>query len=326
MIDIFNPVKSVIADGLEGKMLLIYGSNSLGKTYQACRLPSPFVIATEYGLNGVAGIPFANITKWSDFCSVVSQFENPKAKEVYKTIIIDEVYASALYCQDYICNNIGNGAMTLSDAPDTKHNLYQAYEKEYCKQINKLASLGFTIVFIAHEQSDSKTGFITPKGDKRSINPIIDKCDYTIYLTSNGVDSEGKVIKSSAYLAATNQFFARSRFTDTPTYIKEFTAENLTAAIQKGVDAERAKNPNSVVSFAEQQEQKESTETKLDFETLIKEFNTLAAALVEKDEKKYPPLIVQTTEKYLGVGAKVNNCNANQVEAISLILNDLKQL
>lgn len=28
-IDIFNPSRSVIADGLEGKVLLIYGSNNL---------------------------------------------------------------------------------------------------------------------------------------------------------------------------------------------------------------------------------------------------------------------------------------------------------
>lgn len=325
MIDIFNPTKSVIADGLEGKMLLIYGANSLGKTYQACRLPKPFVIATEYGLNGISGVPYANVTKWAEFKQIVQQFEKPKAKEVYNTIIIDEVYASALYCQDYVCNTFGNGALTLADG-DGKHNLYQAYEKEYFKQINKLAALGFTIVFIAHAQEDTQTHYITPKGDKRSINPIIDKCDYTIYLQSNGIDADGEVIKSSAYLAATDSFFARSRFTGTPTMIKEFTAENLTAAIQKGIDAEREKNADSVVSFAEQKEQKESTELKLDFNSLMDEFNSITKELVDKDEKKYPPLIVQITERYLGPGAKVNNCNANQSEAISLIIEDLKKL
>ena len=49
--------------------------------------------------------------------------------------------------------------------------------------------------------------------------------------------------------------------------------------------------------------------------------------LYENVDYEYANAIVRVNaEKYLGVGAKVNNCNANQVEAISLILNDLKQL
>ena len=51
-IDIFNVSKSVIANGLEGKVILIYGGNNLGKSAQATRFPKPFVIACEMGLNG----------------------------------------------------------------------------------------------------------------------------------------------------------------------------------------------------------------------------------------------------------------------------------
>ena len=127
-LDIFKPSISAIADGLEGKVILIYGKNNLGKTYQAVRFPKPFVIACEVGLNGIDGVPYVPVNKWSDFKNIVRQFTNPqtkeKAKEQYSTIIIDEVYASSLYAQDFVCATYGDGALTLADG-DSKHNLYQ---------------------------------------------------------------------------------------------------------------------------------------------------------------------------------------------------------
>ena len=132
VLDIFKPQISVIADGLAGKVILIYGSNNLGKSLQATKFPKPFVIACEMGLNGISGVPYAPVTRWSDFKSIVKQFTGntkEKAKELYSTIIIDEVYASSIYCQDYVCQTYGNGALTMADG-DSKHNLYQLYEKD----------------------------------------------------------------------------------------------------------------------------------------------------------------------------------------------------
>ena len=322
-LDIFNAQKSVIANGLEGKVILIYGGNNLGKSAQATRFPKPFVIAAEMGLNGIDGIPYAPVTRWSDFKTLVRQFTGPtkdKARELYSTIIIDEVYATSIYCQDYVCSTFGDGALTMADG-DSRHNLYQLYEKEYFRQINTLTNAGYTIVFIAHAQQDSQTKFITPKGDKRCMNPIIDKCDYVVYLKSNGVDAEGHVIKSSAYLAQTNEFFA---------------TENLSAAIQEGIDKKRELDNAVVTSFEEQQ--KMNTVAELDFPSLVTEFNNIIANIegstdinetteAGKHFKNYwAPKIVQITEKYLGKGGRVGNCNENQVEAISLIVADLKEL
>lgn len=337
-IDIFSAPKSVIANGLEGKVILIYGGNNLGKSYQATRFPKPFVIACEMGLNGIDGVAYAPVTRWADFKSIVRQFTGPtkdKAKELYSTIIVDEVYASSIYCQDYVCSTYGDGALTMADG-DGKHNLYQLYEKEYFRQINLLVSAGYTVVFIAHAQMDSNTKFITPKGDKRCMNPIIDKCDYVVYLKSNGVDADGHVIKSSGYLAQTNEFFARARIEYTPTFIKEFTAENLASAIQEGIDKKREIDHSVVTSFSEQQ--KLNTVKELDFDELRTEFNNLVKnipgssdidAVTEEGFKfktYWAPKIIQITEKYLGKGAKVAQCNENQVEALSLIVDEVSDL
>ena len=336
VLDIFKPQVSVIADGLAGKVILIYGSNNLGKSLQATKFPKPFVIACEMGLNGISGVPYAPVTRWSDFKSIVKQFTGntkEKAKELYSTIIIDEVYASSIYCQDYVCQTYGNGALTMADG-DSKHNLYQLYEKEYFRQVNLLVSAGYTVVFIAHQQVNTQNGFISPKGDKRCINPIVDKCDYVVYLKSNGVDSDGNVIKSSAYLAETNEFFARSRIEYTPTYLKEFTAENLEAAIKEGIRKKAEIEGAKIVTFEEQQAQ--NTVDELDFNALLVEFNELIASLPgygksddTEDGMKFKtfwtPIIIKITESYLGKGGKVSNCTENQVEALSLIVKDLKE-
>lgn len=336
--DIFNAPKSVIANGLEGKIILIYGSNSLGKTTQAVRFPKPFVMACEWGMNGIDGIPYAPITRWSEFKSIIKQFtgsQKAKAKELYETIIVDEVYASSIYCQDYVCSTYGDGALTLADG-DSKHNLYQAYEKEYFRQINLLVNSGYTVVFIAHQQVNTQTGYISPKGDKRCMNPIIDKCDYVVYLKSNGVDENGRVVKSSGFLAETKEFFARARIEYTPTFLREFSAESLTEAIQIGIQKKKELDNATVTTFDEQQKLNEVKE--LDFKTLMSEFEQMVGGIAgSKDtigatpeglnfKRNIAPQISKICENYLGKGKKISNCTEHQVEALSLINEDLKEL
>ena len=126
-LDIFAPQKSVIAEGLEGKIILIYGSNNLGKTAQAVKFPKPLVLAAENGLNGIDNVPYLPITRWSDFKTAIKQLTGTtkdKARAMYDTIIIDEVYATSLYAQDYVCQTYGDGALTMADG-DSRHNLYQ---------------------------------------------------------------------------------------------------------------------------------------------------------------------------------------------------------
>lgn len=130
-IDIFNPQKTVIAKGLTGKSMLWAGANGVGKTAQAVRMPKPFVIATESGLNATSGVPYARVTSWADMKKLIKQFTSKstvaRAREMYDTIIIDELYAAALLCQEYIQTVIGKGALTLGDTVEGgKINLYQA--------------------------------------------------------------------------------------------------------------------------------------------------------------------------------------------------------
>lgn len=318
--DIFNPQVSVVAAGLEGKTIFIYGGNNLGKTYVSTHLNKPFVIACESGLNALSGVKYNRANSWADVKKLVNQLTGKntvdKARELYSTIIIDEVYASSLFCQDYVCQVHGDGALTLGDNNDPRKNLYQIYEKEYFKVINQLLSCDYTVVFIGHAQE--KDGYISPKGDKRCLNPIIDNSDFVIYLTSNGVNEEGKVNLSSAHFAETESFFARSRFTECATSITPFTAENLEKVIKEAVEAEAEKTGISAVSYEEQKAQ--NTTVAEDFETVMSKVTEIGNLFVETEHTEE---LVDIIEGVLGKGKKVAECTKKQLPALSIILDEL---
>lgn len=320
VLDIFNPQKTVVASGLEGKSFLVYGGNSVGKTSQAVRMSKPFVIATESGLNATVGVPYARVTSWADFKKIVNQFTKKttvaKAREMYDTIIIDEVYASSILCQDYVIATYGEGALSLGDSQG-KVNLYQMYEKEYFKMINLLLSCDYTVVFIGHAQE--KDGKMTPKGDKRCIDPIKDFADYIIYVESNGVDENGKVIPSSAYLAETDRFFARSRFETTPTYLPEWSVEALTEAVNIGIQDLVAQHDTTAVTYDEQKAQ--NTPEVYDYDKVMAEIQECGQKMAEAG---YMEELTEIVENTLGVGKKVTECSKKQIEAMVIILGDLK--
>lgn len=322
-VDIFNPQTSVLAAGLEGKTILLYGGNNVGKSYVAARLPKPYFLACESGLNAQAGVRYNKISNWADFRKVVRQFTSAatvdKAREMYDTIVIDEVYASSIMCQDFVLSTYGDGALTLADG-DGKHNLYQIYEKEYFRMINLLLSRDYTVVFIGHAQQDSKTKFISPKGDKRCINPIIDNCDFVFFINSNGVNEKGEVIKSSAYCYENSNFFARSRFECCNPIIQEFTAENLINTIKEAVIKQAEKDGAQVVSYKEQREQN-TTETE-DFDTVMNEIQELGNKFVEAERVEE---LTEIIEGVLGPGGKVSNCTKKQLSAVIIIRDEMKQ-
>lgn len=326
-IDIFKPQVSKISKGLTGKVMLWYGPNSVGKTYNAVRMDKPLILACENGLNAQANVKHFVVPNWRTFTEIVtgltSEKNVKKAREEYHTIIIDEVYASALFCQKFVCDTYGEGCISLGANPDSRVNLYQVYERLYWEQINKLANSGYTVVFIGHAVADQKTGFITPKGDKRMLNPIMDNSDFVLYLDPMGVDSDGKVIKSTAYTATTSRFFARSRFDSMVTSIPEFTVEKLEKAINDAIESEGLNAGVETVTFEEKKIEDNKYVEDLDYDTLMAEINNICTALVNENRVAE---IQSIADDVLGVGKRISECTPKQTEALADILDRLKEL
>ncbi|XOT29371.1 ATP-binding protein [Bacillus subtilis subsp. subtilis] len=318
-IDIFNPQVSVVAKGLEGKVITIYGSNNLGKTKQSTRMKKPLYLPFEKGLNAIAGVQFMPINSWADFKKVNKQLTKnaEKAKEMYQTIIVDEVDAFAKYATRYVCEQYD--VERIKDGNDG-FGLWKEYETEVWEEINKLIGVGFTVIFIAHAAEDKK-GKVYPKGDKRVLAPVIDNSDIVLYLSSNGVDEDRKVIKSSAWLAETDEHFARSRFDYIDTYLPEFTAESLEKAIIEAV--ERQEEAEGIVAVTYEEQKQNNASEELDYDSLMEQIKEVGIKLNGEGRLEE---VNEITEKHLGKGVKVTECSRKQVNVMSVILDDLKDL
>ena len=159
-----------------------------------------------------------------------------------------------------------------------------------------------------------------PKGDKRSVDPVKDFVDYVIYLRSNGVDDEGNVIPSSAYLAETNEFFARSRFDTTPTYLPVWSAEALEEAVNMGIEGKEKESGIKAVSYAEQKAQ--NTSVTYSYDEVMDKLQGVGQkfAVAGKMEE-----LTEIVEETLGRGKKVSECTKKQLDAMLIILDNLQE-
>ena len=90
-IDIFSLQPSVISRDLKGKYILLYGAPKVGKTSFAVQAPRALVCAFEKGTNALSNVKAQPISKWVDFKKILSQLRQPRAKEIYDTVVIDTV-------------------------------------------------------------------------------------------------------------------------------------------------------------------------------------------------------------------------------------------
>lgn len=317
-IDIFAPQDTNMVGGLEGQKILIYGGNDTGKTYQSTRLPAPMLLMSEAGGNARKVIKFP-INEWNDFTQIVDQLVKSysKAKESFQTIIIDTDEALVAINEDGIAKQYGVAEVGMvQEAAKGNPNGYAVSRSRFKNQINRLARQGYTVVFISHEMLDDTAGSptygkIIPYGsnkEKGSTKFIRDLCDFVIYTYANGVDSEtGKTIYSSAICKETDKVFARSRYPMMQTYIKEFTAENLTQAIEDAIAKTAEDEGAGLVSF------KDVTVigdyTKEDYIQLLQPY-------VEKLFKLYPDYVLEQVEMQLGSGAKITEATEEQVSEL----------
>lgn len=320
-LDIFNPTVSVVAKGLEGKVILLVGSNSVGKTRQATRMKKPFVLAFEKGINAISGVPYANIEKWSDFKKVNRQLtgkDKDKARETYDTIIFDTVDAAALMNEKYVAGQ--HGATDIASG-NGGFGLWKQLEAEFYEQIALLTGAGYTVVFIGHVERDKDTEQMIPKGDKRSMGIVRDIADIVVYLESNGVDEEGNVIKSTGYVRETPEYFARSRFDLMPNVIDPFTAENLEEAIRIGIEREEEAG-GTTVSYDEFVEQ--NTGETLVFSELKERIVKMGQAFNEIGEVDiYTQALADTFNS--GEFMHTDDLSEKQVEAMSVFIDEMTE-
>lgn len=332
-LDIFAPNVSTVSRGIEGKIILIHSNErKLGKTAQSVRFPKPYYLRFEQGINAISGLAYAPLTKWSDFKKIRKQLTNPKtidkAKELYQTIIIDTTDVAIKWCEKYVCGM--QGVERLNDG-NNGYGLWKEYENEWFSEFNALLNAGYTVVFIAHSEvrkmkhpkTKEEYEQFYPKGDKRTIDMIIDAADIIGYVKSNGFDDDGNVQMSSIYFASCPEFLAGTRFAYMPSEINPFTAENVQQALVEAIAKEEEES--GVVGVDYDTFKRNSTPKEISYDEAIEKAKPLFKEILARDKMNGTTFATDIVEKYLGEGAKISQTTEKQIEQILMIIQEFEE-
>lgn len=207
-------------------------------------------------------------------------------------------------------------------------------EKEFDEALRSIVQMDYGLVLISHatdktftNENGTEYNQIVPTLDKRGTRIVSRMADIIGY--SRVVEDEEGNTSTKLFMRGTPRFMAGSRFKYTPDYI-DFNYNNLVNAIADAIDKQMKED--GAEFFTEQRNNLyEETTQELDFDELMEEFNAIVNGIIDNaDETKFrefwQPRIVQITDKYLGRGQKVSQCSREQTEALSLIVDDLKEL
>ena len=337
VIDIFNVQPHQVSRDMRGYSVFLYGGWKTGKTTTAVKFPKHFLLAFEKGYSAIPGAMAQPINSWSEFRQVLRQLKDDKAKEMFETIIIDTADIAYDYCTKYICSN--NNVDAVGDIPYGKG--YGLVEKEFDECLRQIVQLGYGLVIISHEtdktfknENGTEYNKIVPTLDKRANNVLARMCDIIGYTRS--IPDESGHERVVMFMRGTSRYEAGSRFKYTPDYI-DLSYENLVKAIGDAIDRQMAED--GAEFFTDKRENLHiDTTSSLDFDELMAEFGNIIAnipgstdSLGETDAGKkfaeyWQPRITQCIEKYLGKGKKIKDATRDQVEAIDLIVTDLRDL
>lgn len=336
----FKIRKTRVVKGVEGKMMLIH-SNSVkcGKTTVGSQMPKPLYLELENGANAIDGLDAWTLDSWTDLKKAIKMLTSKKPQKIeidgeekeivmrdnYTTIIFDTFDVAIRWCSKYVCQQYG--VSRLKDGNDG-YGLWSEYATEWFDTINPLLKSGYFIYGISHSEirkiKDGRTGEevekYAPKGDKRTIDLIIEAVDFIGYVKSQGVDENGNVIPSSVYFAETDEYFAGTRFEYMPTEIEVFSAQNIQDAIKKAVEMKEQETGNKAISFETANSSKAKKEKTYD------ELLSDIKPYVQKLSKTRIQDVQDIIEKYLGVGVKVSEATKKQTPQLEMILFDLEQL
>ena len=337
-IDIFAVHPHQVSRDMRGYSVFLYGGWKTGKTTTAVKFPKHFLLAFEKGYSAIPGAMAQPINSWSEFKQVLRQLKDDKAKAMFETIIVDTGDIAYDYCVKYICAN--NGVDAVGDIPYGKG--YGLVEKEFDESLRQIVQMGYGLVVISHEtdktfKNENGTEFnkIVPTLDKRANNVLARMCDIIGYTRSVPDEVTGKE-KVVMFMRGTSRFEAGSRFKYTPDFI-DLSYDNLVKAIGDALDKQMEEDGAEL--FTKERENVHlDTTSDLDFDTLVKEFNDMVANIPgssdmtaetedgQKFKEYWQPRISQIIEKYLGKGHRMKDATRDQIEAVSLVVYDMREL
>ncbi len=312
-----------ISRDLREKIVVIYGEPKVGKTTIASQFPKALLLAFEKGYNALSGVMAQNVTKWSEFKKVLKQLENKAVQEKFETIIVDTADLAYASCEKFIIQR--EGVDKIGDIPYGAG--YKMVRDEFDTSLRSIPMMNYGLVMISHAQIATVTmedgteySKTMPTLAKQPRGVVLSMADIIGYAKS--VEREGES-KTVLFLRGTPQFEAGSRFKHTPPVIK-FEYEALVKAIADAIEKEEQDKGQTTIVETSGNAYKEE---QLSFDDLKTEIKDLTSQLVEaKGADVAKKAMKDLVELHLGKGRTLKDVTESQVEQLSLVAYDLKQM
>jgi len=249
-VDIFNIQENTISRDLKGRFLCIYGAEKVGKSTFGARLPRPLFCNFEVGTNYLPVKP-VNIDKWSTFKQVLRQLADPRAKEMYDTVVIDTVSEAWSACEKFICTQ--NGVQKLGDIPWGQG--YSGCKTEFESALRSITMLGFGLCCICHAEkknipgpNDTVIETVQPAMPSRAADIVNRMVDIIAYIDQR-FDENGESVRRFI-TRRSPRVLAGSRLPYLDPVIP-FSYEDLIAAIGRAIDKQEEIDKIKVVDHKE---------------------------------------------------------------------------
>lgn len=281
------------------------------------------ILSFEDGTRAMSGAYAQIMQSWGDVRTIARLAKDPKFKERYKAIAVDTIDVAATLCEKWVCSQ--HGVEKLGDIPWGQG--YTLLKKEIETIFRELALQGYSILFISHDKEKTIT---RPDGTEYTkIVPTIS--DSVNNIIKNMADIIGygcvdwRTGERVMYLRSNDGTIdCGTRFP----YMAEkipFSYQSLVDALNEAIDKEAEMNGANAIT--NQKVVREEAVT-YNFDEIMEDFNVIIKTLSKETNftEFWAPRITEITDKILGKGKKVSQCSREQVELLSLIVDELKAM
>ena len=312
-----------VSRDLSGYITYLYGPGKIGKTTFGSQMPKPLLLAFEKGYNAIPNIQAADVSTWSEMKQILRQLKRPEVKQRYQSIIVDTIDIAAAACEKYIIDQ--NNVDTLNQIPYGQG--WVQVKRELESTFRAVTQLGYAVLFISHDkdktfkrQDGTEYNQIVPtlsNSYNEIIKNMVDIYGYAHLVIKEGVPNRALTLRS---LDGTVDCGSRFRYMQPEI---SFSYNSLVDSLNQSIDkeAERAGK-----EFITNERNTSTSYEELDFDALYKECSTMLKSIPPEKKEYYRPRIEEIIGRNLGKGKKISQITRNQVEQLSLIVYDLREL
>lgn len=331
MVSIFDaqPKKSITVS-MRGKSIAVCGSSKAGKSYLCAQAPKCIFGMTENGVEALTGMVPIPLASWSDFTSFVAQLCQPRAKEMFSTVVIDSITQLVLLLDKYVGGRLSTEKTSLDFGSEADYGKgTKSIQQLLNIELQKLINQGYLVLCIVHTQK--KTDFATQRqyiapAVSDSVFGIVEKLvDEIIYLTKDPAAKDGvyKIYfdKTGGFSSAGGRFVPDTSFIDSTGAAFQKLEDAMLSAMKRTAEEQGAIVRTE--TLAEDTNRLAIVQPTKTMQELQAEFKELTDPLLDNPDSV--AMITEITSEILGAGVKVRNLPVAKKELLQTVIDKIRE-